>query len=140
MKKDTKTLLIIGVVIVAGYLAWRMYQNYKAQQPGGGQLGTNLNSIAPELVGGSQGPEVQPAFNVPVNITVSTSDTSAPKAEQGTNLMVPANATSSYGGSANALMQQSDSAGAYPGSMPTDDYQPADNAVLNASGNGGNYG
>jgi len=55
-------------------LAWRLYQNYKANQIDGGgapQLGTNLNSIAPELVGGSSGPAVSPAVNTPVSITIT---------------------------------------------------------------------
>lgn len=123
MNKNTKTLIIIGVLVVAGYLAWRAYQNYKANQPGGGQLGTNLNSIAPELVGGSQGPVAQPAFNVPVNISVSSSSPAPPpETPDAGDTMIPANATSSYGGSANALTQQSDAAGQDQSMMPRDDY------------------
>ena len=142
MDKRWKTLIIVGVVAVAGYLAWRWYQNYKANTPGGGQLGTNLNSIAPELVGGSQGPTAQPAFNVPVNISVSSSNP-APPPEDGDRegMMIPSNSTGgAFGGSQNALTAQSDYAGVTKGLMPADDYQPEDNAVLNASGNGGDYG
>lgn len=106
-----KTILIVAVVAVAGYLAWRFYQNYKANEPGGGQLGTNLNSIAPELVGGSQGPTAQPQFDVPVNINV-TSTAPPPETPDSGEEMIPANATSSYGGSASALTSQSDMAAA----------------------------
>lgn len=123
MKKDTKVLIIAAVVVAAGYIAWRLYQNYKANQPGGGQLGTNLNSIAPELVGGSQGPTAQPAFNVPVNISVSSSSPAPqPETPDAGDQMIPANATSSYGGSANALTQLSDAAGQDDSVMPQGDF------------------
>lgn len=71
--KMVKTLLMVGVLAVGAWFAWRYYQNYKAGQTGGGvpQLGTNLNSIAPFLVGGSSGPAVAPAVNTPVNITIT---------------------------------------------------------------------
>jgi hypothetical protein len=56
MKKQTRIILIVAAVAVAGYLGWRWWQN--RQQGGGtGQLGTNLNSIAPALVAGSTGPQ-----------------------------------------------------------------------------------
>lgn len=134
MKKNTKTLIIAGVLVIAGYIAWRLYQNYKANQPGGGQLGTNLNSIAPELVGGSSGPVAQPAFNVPVNISVSSSSPAPqPETPDAGDTMIPANATSSYGGSANALTQQSDAAGLDQSMMPEGDYA----GMSPYAGNGG---
>ena len=73
--KAVKTLILAAVLIGGGWLAWKWYQNYKAGQAGGGvpQLGTNLNSIAPELVGGSTGPAVAPAVNTPINITITES-------------------------------------------------------------------
>lgn len=73
--KTVKTLIILAVLAGGGYLAWRWYANYRAGQAGGGvpQLGTNLNSVAPELVGGSSGPAVAPAANIPVSITITDS-------------------------------------------------------------------
>jgi hypothetical protein len=118
--KRLKLGLIVAAVAVAGYFAWKWWQNYQASQPGGGQLGTNLNSIAPELVGGSQGPDVQPAFNVPVNITV-TSSAPAPETPDSGDQMISANPVNTYGNSQNALTAQSDAAGMVNGSqMPSD--------------------
>lgn len=56
MNKKTKTVLIAVAVAGAVYL---IYKWYVGRQSGGGgtQLGTNLNSIAPELIGGSTGPQ-----------------------------------------------------------------------------------
>jgi hypothetical protein len=84
MNKKTKTLLIVAVVAVAGYLAFRWYQNRKAQQGAAeqsptGAFGTNLNSVAPELIGGSTGPSVGPVLSSPVSITLNeTSAQTAP--------------------------------------------------------------
>lgn len=117
--KSSHTWIIAGVAAVAVFLAWRWWQQYQAAQPGGGQLGTNLNSIAPELVGGSQGPTAQPAFNVPVNITVSSSSP-PPEAPDRGDQMISANPTSSYGDSQNALTAQSDAASTAIGTMPSD--------------------
>lgn len=112
MSKGIKVTLLLAGLAVAGYLAWRWYQQRQASTPGGGQLGTNLNSIAPYLVGGSSGPTAQPAVNVPVNINYTESSPAPPpETPDSDDLMVPANATSSYGGSSNALTQQSDAAG-----------------------------
>lgn len=119
MSKGTKTLILVGVLVVAGYLGWRWYTNYKASQPGGGPLGTNLNSIAPDLVGGSSGPVAQPAFNVPVNISV-TSTAPPPETPDSGDHMIAANPTMSYGGSANPLTTQSDAAAQSTTQMPTD--------------------
>lgn len=79
MNKNTKILLIVAAVAVAGYLGWRWWQGRKAA--GGdtssptGSFGTNLNSVAPELVGGSSGPTAGPAVDLPVNITLTTQAT-----------------------------------------------------------------
>lgn len=72
MNKQRVALTVAAVALVAaiGYVAYRWYQARKSA-PGGGQLGTNLNSVAPELVGGSSGPEVGPAVQLPVNITLN---------------------------------------------------------------------
>jgi hypothetical protein len=115
--KSSHTWIIAGVAAVAVFLAWRWYQNYQAAQPGGGQLGTNLNSIAPELVGGSQGPTAQPAFNVPVNITVSSSSP-PPETPDKDDRMIPANPVGTYGDSFNALTSQPDAAAAAIGTVP----------------------
>lgn len=117
MNKNAKIAIIVVVVAVGGYLAWRWYQNYKAAQPGGGQLGTNLNSIAPELVGGSQGPVAQPAFDVPININVSSSSP-PPETPDAQDQMVPANPVGTYGDSFNALTAQPDAAAAAIGTVP----------------------
>jgi hypothetical protein len=54
--KKAKTALIIGGLAVAAYLIYRWYQNKQSNQQNQGQLGTNLNSVAPALIGGSSGP------------------------------------------------------------------------------------
>lgn len=51
-----KKLLLIGAVAVAAYLAYRWYQSRQQSNNSSGQLGTNLNSVAPALIGGSSGP------------------------------------------------------------------------------------
>lgn len=49
MKVNSRTLLIIGALAVAGYLGYRWWANRQS----GGQLGANLNSVAPEMIAGS---------------------------------------------------------------------------------------
>jgi hypothetical protein len=74
VNKNVKLILIIGAVAVAGYFAWRWWQGRQSGTPGTsptGSFGTNLNSVAPELVGGSTGPSVGPALSTPVNITLN---------------------------------------------------------------------
>lgn len=56
MDAKQKKLLIIGAIAVAAYLAYRWYQSRQQSNSGSGQLGTNLNSIAPSLIAGSSGP------------------------------------------------------------------------------------
>lgn len=89
--KTLKTLILVAVLAGAAYLAYRWYQNYKSGQTGGGvpQLGTNLNSVAPELVGGSAGPSVAPVVNTPVNVTI-TQDTRAQMPDTPNVTMIPA--------------------------------------------------
>jgi hypothetical protein len=94
--KTVKTLILVAVLAGAAYLAWRWYQNYKAGQTGGGvpQLGTNLNSVAPELVGGSSGPSVAPVVSTPVTVTI-TQDTKSAMPETPNTPMIPAGASDS---------------------------------------------
>lgn len=91
--KTVKTLILLAVLAGGGYLAWRWYSNYRAGQAGGvPQLGTNLNSVAPELVGGSSGPAVAPAANIPVNITITDNRSSQREMPETPNTpMFPAN-------------------------------------------------
>jgi hypothetical protein len=56
MDKKAKTTLILAGVAVAAYLAYRWYMNKQANSQSTGQLGSNLNSVAPALIGGSSGP------------------------------------------------------------------------------------
>jgi hypothetical protein len=86
-------ILVAGSAIVAAvvvYVAYRWYQARQGNQVGG--LGTNLNSVAPELVGGSTGPSVGPALNTPITITLNEAATSTAAAEMPNNQMVPVNA------------------------------------------------
>ena len=79
--KQLWTLLIVAAVVIGGWFLLKWWKGYQKQGGGNlGQLGTNLNSIAPELVGGSSGPAVAPNVEVPVTITLSetTSKTEKP--------------------------------------------------------------
>ena len=104
MKKNTKIILIAVAAAVAVYLAYRWYAARKAgisdQSPTGG-LGTNLNSVAPELVGGSAGPAVGPALSAPININLT--EQVAPPPEPPETEMLGANANST-----NPLRRQND--------------------------------
>jgi hypothetical protein len=79
MSKQAKTILIVAVIAAAAYLAYAWYKNKKAQQgtSSSGQ-GTNLNSVAPELIGGSTGPAVGPSVEVPITITLTDSSSTPP--------------------------------------------------------------
>lgn len=112
MNKRTKIILIAVGVAVAAYLAYRWYRNRQAgsnQSPTGG-LGTNLNSVAPELVGGSAGPAVGPALSAPININLT--EQVAPPPEPPETEMEGTNASST-----NALKRQSSTARNF-GSQP----------------------
>lgn len=84
MKKEHKILLGAAVIAVLAYLAIRWYENQKSSQlgntQGGAAEGTNLNSIAPELVGGSTGPSIGPALSTPITINVTSSEPKSPAA------------------------------------------------------------
>jgi hypothetical protein len=56
MDKKLKTTLILAGVAVAAYLIYRHMKNSQQSNTGTGQLGTNLNSVAPALIAGSSGP------------------------------------------------------------------------------------
>lgn len=75
MDKRTRTVLIIGVLAVGAYFFYRWYKNRQAATGTGqgavSQLGSNLNSLAPELVGGSSGPSSGPQVTMPVTITLT---------------------------------------------------------------------
>lgn len=75
MNKNVKVAIGIAALAVAAYLAYRWYQNRQAQQGTGqsaiSQLGSNLNSMAPELVGGSSGPTSGPQVTMPVTISLT---------------------------------------------------------------------
>jgi hypothetical protein len=92
MPKNTRTLLIIAAVAVAAYLGYRLYEKRKANAGTNsptGALGTNLNSVAPELVGGSTGPSVGPALSSPVTINLTENVAPTPVDQGGP--MIPAN-------------------------------------------------
>lgn len=69
MDSRLKTPLIIGGIAVAAYLIYRWWQN-RNSGGGTGTLGTNLNSVAPELIAGSSGPNSGLTQNPP-SITVN---------------------------------------------------------------------
>lgn len=72
MSKRVKVALIVAVVAVAGYLVYRHFRNSdNGSASPTGSLGSNLNSVAPELVGGSTGPSVGPAVTMPLQITLN---------------------------------------------------------------------
>lgn len=79
-------LLIVALAAAGIYLAIRWYENRKAAEngtaQGGAGLGTNLNSVAPELIGGSTGPSIGPALSTPITINVTSS---MPDTSQGAN-------------------------------------------------------
>lgn len=86
MSKNTKIFLIVAALAVAGYLGYRMWKNRQGNGTNSptGALGTNLNSVAPELVGGSSGPSIGPAVSMPVNVTLQAPAASAmPEPEKG---------------------------------------------------------
>jgi hypothetical protein len=52
--KRQKTALILVAVAVAAYIGYKWWTN---RQSSSGQLGANLNSVAPALIAGSTGPQ-----------------------------------------------------------------------------------
>lgn len=102
MNKNLRIVLILAVVAGVAYVAYRWYESNKAASGTGlatGQLGSNLNSIAPELVGGSEagGTKVAPAVSVPVNITMSSSSTMPALTGTPDSAMQPLNNTTPTG-------------------------------------------
>lgn len=91
MKKSTKILIFVGVAAVVLYFGIRWYENRKAAQLGNAQggapggLGTNLNSVAPELIGGSTGPSIGPAVSTPITITIDQRDSDGRNDREGGN-------------------------------------------------------
>lgn len=70
-----RTILIIGGLAVVAYFVYRWYVNQQSGSTNSptGSLGTNLNSIAPELVAGSTGPTSGLVYNqapTTVNLTL----------------------------------------------------------------------
>lgn len=119
-------LLVAAGVAVVAYVAYRWYQANASSNSPTGSLGTNLNSVAPELVGGSAGPSVGPAFNMPVNVTYTQS--SSKSAEMPDTSMLGVNAATG-----NNL---TDTSADQPGSMDTgmDDETAADNSSTYSGG------
>lgn len=75
--KRTMTVVLIAALAVGGYFLWKWYENKKSANSGAsptGSTGTNLNSVAPELIGGSTGPSLGPAVSLPININLTTTD------------------------------------------------------------------
>lgn len=102
MNKNLRIVLILAAVAGVAYVAYRWYEAKVAASGTGlatGQLGTNLNSIAPELVGGSEagGTQVAPAVSVPVNITMSSSSTMPALNGPPDSMMQPLNQTTPNG-------------------------------------------
>jgi len=78
MSKNVKTALIVGGLLVAAYLVYRWYES-KQSGTTGGSLGANLNSVAPEMLGGSTGPSSGLTYNAApttVNLTLPNGQTS----------------------------------------------------------------
>jgi hypothetical protein len=117
MSKQTKTLLIVGAVAIAAWLAWRWYKNRQANTSPSptGATGTNLNSVAPELIGGSSGPSVGPAVSTPINITLNEASAPPPEVEHG-EPMIPANNQTM--GAMDRQEDAADVAGEQPGGSP----------------------
>lgn len=97
MTKKEKIYIGIAAGAIAAYFIvvwWRNHMTAQNSTGSGptGSLGSNLNSVAPELVGGSSGPSVGPALSVPVNITLTSTEppeSAGNVAMQGVNAMTP---------------------------------------------------
>lgn len=79
--KKVPTPVWIALAAVAAYLGYKWWHNRQSQGlgPGVPQLGTNLNSIAPELIGGSAGPNSGLTYNeAPINVTLTQPIAPAP--------------------------------------------------------------
>jgi hypothetical protein len=72
---NKKTWMAIGAVVLVAavaYVAYRWWQARGSSNEAQPPVGTNLNSVAPELVAGptAGGTDAGPAVDVPVNITL----------------------------------------------------------------------
>lgn len=93
-KKTAMILAVVAGVAVVGYVIYRYMQSRASSNSPTGSFGSNLNSVAPELVGGSSGPSVGPALSAPVNITLNESAPAAsrePSSAFGAGPVNPAN-------------------------------------------------
>lgn len=86
--KRSHILIAAAVLAVAAFLAVRWYEKRQQAVYGSGltqgqDTGSNLNSVAPELVGGSTGPSIGPALSTPITINVNSS--APPETERGAN-------------------------------------------------------
>jgi hypothetical protein len=122
VKKETKIILVVVALAIAGYIAVRWYENRQVASngntQGGAADGSNLNSIAPELVGGSTGPSIGPALSTPVTINVTSS--APPASANPTAQMVGGSATPSP----LALSNPSNSATGAQASAPVNSTSP----------------
>lgn len=88
-----RMILLVAAAAVAGYFLIRWYEGRQSAQygntQGGAGLGSNLNSVAPELIGGSTGPSIGPALSTPVTINVTSS--APPESANPVGSMVSAN-------------------------------------------------
>ena len=91
-RKHLMVLVGLAALGVAAYVGYRWWQARQGNEVGG--LGTNLNSIAPELIGGSTGPSVGPAVNTPISITLNEAANSTAPAEMPSNMQEGVNARS----------------------------------------------
>ena len=121
MDKRTKVGLLIGVLAVAAYIAWKLWQGKQAGQSASDNTngastsgtGSNLNSVAPELVAGATagGTNAAPGAVIPVNVTVEQ-EAPAPSSQvpmQGVTAVTPV-----------SLNAQTQWAGAFPGTFGND--------------------
>lgn len=115
-KRTAIVLAAVAGVVVIGYVVYRWYQSRAASNSPTGSVGTNLNSIAPELVGGSSGPSVGPALSAPVNITLNETSPAASQApiNPGGPNMSPVNQGN------NPMYAQANAAAAQPGVVGPD--------------------
>jgi hypothetical protein len=81
VSKRTKIILIVVAVAVAGYLVYKYLANKSGSTSSttGTALGTNLNSVAPELVAGSSGPSSGLNYTAPATTIYLTMPNSTAK-------------------------------------------------------------
>ncbi len=92
--KNVKILIVVAVLAVAAYFGYQWWENRQANNDGNliPGAGSNLNSPAPNLVGGSAGPNSGPAVSLPITIDLTEDSGGKPSGkEAGHNMMEPAN-------------------------------------------------